>query len=476
MIYQDPQTSPWDHIKQALKLQLPAQEYSTWLAPLSTVRGNGANISVMLPNILFYQKLHDAYLPLIERIKTDLGLETYFIQFELDGRTEPESTDLDEVGAAQLVSQTPMHANEVDHPNLLANLNPGSAFSKSLTNESHLNTAYTFDTFVKGSSNQFAITTCQAVAMKPGQFYNPLFICGNTGLGKTHLLHAVGNEVLRSNPNAVVTYITSERFMNEMVYCLRFQKMLEFRQKYRMCDVLLIDDIQFMSRKKATQEEFFHTFNTLYAAKKQIVMTSDILPQGIPEIEDRLRNRFQWGLIADIQIPDLEHRVAILYKKAYQLGIKIEPEIAEYIAKHTKRNVRELEGHLSRLLAYSQFQGEPITHDLAQRTFKDIFFSEAPKKLSIEEIQRIVAEHFKVKVADLKSKKKHTAVAHPRQIAMFLARRLTTASLPELGQKFGGKDHTTVLHNVKKIESAIVDDMDLRAVVDTLQRQLEQLN
>jgi chromosomal replication initiator protein len=289
-------------------------------------------------------------------------------------------------------------------------------------------------------------------------------------------LHAVGNEVVKRNPSAKVVYITSERFMNEMIYCIRFGKTMEFRQKYRNCDVLLIDDVQFISGgKKTTQEEFFHTFNSLYGAKKQIVMTSDVLPQSIPDIEDRLRNRFQWGLIADIQPPDVEHRIAILIKKADALGIKLDHEVAEYIARHKKKDIRELEGAVLRLRAFSEFDDVPITLTLAQTIFQDFFVAEAPKKLSVEDIQKTVAEHFKIKVADLKSKKKHAAIAHPRQIAMFLARKLTPASLPELGQKFGGKDHTTVLHNVKKIEAAIVSNLDLRAVVDSLQRNLEHL-
>lgn len=462
--------SPWEQLKQAIKAQLPAREYSTWFAPLDTIRVEGPNIHVRMPNALFYQRIYDEYLPMIERTKAELGLENQFIHFELEGMIDAAhlnfSEEADDLTSADLSDNAAL-------------MTQGQAFSKTLSRDSNLNNTYTFDSFVRGSSNQFAMTTSQAVAAKPGQFYNPLFICGGTGLGKTHLLHAVGNEVLKNNPNAVVTYTTSEQFMQEMVYCLRHKKtnpakMIDFRKKYRMCDVLLIDDIQFISGKAVTQEEFFHTFNTLYAAKKQIVMTSDILPQGIPEIEERLRNRFQWGLIADIQLPDLEHRIAILYQKAEMMGVKLTQEVAEYIGKHTKKSVRELEGNLKRLLAYSQFQGEPMTLDLAQRAFKDIFFVEAPKTLTVDDIQKIVADHFKIKIADLKSKKKHTAVAHPRQIAMFLARKLTTASLPELGQRFGGKDHTTVLHNVKKIESSMAVDLDLRAVVDTLQRQIEQ--
>jgi chromosomal replication initiator protein len=453
--------TPWDNIKQAIKALVPNQEYTTWVAPLECVNVTGNQLLIKAPNILFYQRIHDSYLPLIEKIKTELGLDHYFIQFDTHNPRQDLQTD--EISE----EENPIDPSSQDI----------STSTKKVSAESCLNPNYTFQNFVKGSSNQFAMSTCQAVANKPGQSYNPLFICGSSGLGKTHLLHAVGNEVLRQNPTANVAYITSERFMNEMIYCIRFGKTMEFRQKYRSCDVLLIDDVQFISGgKKATQEEFFHTFNSLYGAKKQIVMTSDVLPQAIPDIEDRLRNRFQWGLIADIQPPDVEHRIAILTKKAEALGIKLESDVAEYIAKHKKKDIRELEGAVLRLRAFSEFDNVPITLNLAQTIFQDFFVAESPKKLSVEDIQKTVADHFKIKISDLKSKKKHSAIAHPRQIAMFLARKLTPASLPELGQKFGGKDHTTVLHNVKKIEAAIVSDLDLRAVVDSLQRNLEHLS
>lgn len=464
----------WDQLKQALKAQIPAREYATWIAPLTIAKSDGRILHITMPNALFYQRIHDDFLPIIERTKAELGLESFSLAFELEGLPEiPESAyneDLDEL----------LQSTEPDCAAPATQTAP--PFSKSLAREHGPNTAYTFASFVRGPSNQFAMTTAQAVAAKPGQYYNPLFLCGGTGLGKTHLLHAVANEVLKNNPGTNVTYTTSEQFMQELTYCLRFArsnptKMHEFRRKYRMCDVLLIDDIQFLSgNKKVTQEEFFHTFNTLYAAKKQIIMTSDILPQGIPDIEDRLRSRFQWGLIADIQLPDLEHRVEILHKKASAMGVKLTQDVAEYIGKHTKKSVRDLEGNLQRLFAFSQFQGEPLNISLAQKAFKDIFFVDVPKTLSVDTIQKTVADHFKIKVADLKSKKKHIAVAHPRQIAMFLSRKLTTASLPELGLRFGGKDHTTVLHNVKKIETSMAVDLDLRATVDTLQRQLEQMH
>jgi chromosomal replication initiator protein len=459
-------TTSWELIKQAIKAHIPNQEYTTWVAPLECTNIDVNQLFIKAPNILFYQRIHDSYLPLIEKIKSELGLDHYFIQFDTLGAPDHQDEEASACGVE-------VHSNH-DEMETIKTATPLSTQPSQM--DGHLNPLYTFDNFVKGASNQFALSTCQAVANQPGRSYNPLFLCGSSGLGKTHLLHAVGNEVMKRNPSAKVVYITSERFMNEMIYCIRFGKTMEFRQKYRNCDVLLIDDVQFISGgKKTTQEEFFHTFNSLYGAKKQIVMTSDVLPQSIPDIEDRLRNRFQWGLIADIQPPDVEHRIAILIKKADALGIKLDQDVAEYIARHKKKDIRELEGAVLRLRAFSEFDDVPITLTLAQTIFQDFFVAQAPKKLSVEDIQRTVAEHFKIKVADLKSKKKHAAIAHPRQIAMFLARKLTPASLPELGQKFGGKDHTTVLHNVKKIETAIVSNLDLRAVVDSLQRNLEHL-
>jgi chromosomal replication initiator protein len=458
--------TPWHHIKQAIKALISNQEYTTWIAPLECTSITGGNqLFIKAPNLLFYQRIHDAYMPLIEKIKIEQGLDHLLIQFDTINPLLEEEAIVDPADQNNLAASM-----EVQH-------DPTLPVSKIAQTEGHLNLNYTFENFVKGSSNQFALSTCMAVAAKPGQSYNPLFLCGGSGLGKTHLLHAVGNEVIRQNPQASVAYITSERFMNEMIYCIRFNKTMEFRQKFRSCDVLLIDDVQFISGgKKATQEEFFHTFNSLYGAKKQIVMTSDVLPQSIPDIEDRLRNRFQWGLIADIQPPNTEHRIAILIKKANALGIKLDLEVAEYIAKHKKKDVRELEGAILRLHAFSEFDKVPITLALAQTIFQDIFITATPKKLSIEDIQKTVADHFKIKIADINSKKKHTAIAHPRQIAMFLARKLTPASLPELGLKFGGKDHTTVLHNVKKIEAAIISDLDLKAVVDSIQRNLESIH
>lgn len=468
----------WIAIKSRLQQVLDPETYSSWIAPLDGKFISNNEIAVTLPNLVFYQGVHDRFLDQIERCKSDLGFSHLCLRFEVEG-----ALPIDEINEELDFSFENVRSLDTDIANNpVQKINPeqspstitSSGFSRALTHEGHLNSNYTFESFIRGDSNQFAVATCQAAAENPGRTYNPLFIYGSTGLGKTHLLHAVGNVVLKNNPHAVVAYIPSERFMNEMVYCLRFNRMHDFRQKYRNCDVFLVDDIQFISRKRATQEEFFHTFNTLYAAKKQIVITSDMFPKDIPDIEDRLRNRFQWGLIADIQPPSAEHRVAILLSKAESAKISLPITVAEYIASRVRKNIRDLEGALNRIKAFADLQGEPISLNLAMSTFKDVL-GEPPKRLSIETIQKIVADHFKLRVSDLKSKRRQQNIALPRQIAMFLSRKLTNASYPDIGEKFGGKDHTTVMHNVRKIEDCLGNDLDLKANVESLERQLEQL-
>lgn len=472
-----PRAGEWLAIKNRLRQVLDPETYTSWIEPLDGKLINDAEIAVTLPNLVFYQGVHDRFLDQIERCKHDLGYDHLCLRFEVEGTPLIDELPADLGFGFEMPSQPPAaDANPVHkiNPEQAAAIGSGGGFSRALTNEGHLNRNYTFDTFIRGDSNQFAVATCLASAENPGRAYNPLFIYGSTGLGKTHLLHAVGNMVLKHNPNAVVAYIPSERFMNEMIYCLRFDRMFDFRQKYRNCDVFLVDDIQFISGKRATQEEFFHTFNTLYAAKKQIVITSDMFPKDIPDIEDRLRNRFQWGLIADIQPPSPEHRVAILLSKAESARIALPHEVAEYIASRVRRNIRDLEGALNRIKAFAELHGEPISLDLAMRTFKDVL-GEPPKRLSIETVQKIVADHFKLRISDLKSKRRQQNIALPRQIAMYLSRKLTNASYPDIGERFGGKDHTTVMHNVRKIEDCLGHDLDLKAHVESLERQLEQL-
>jgi chromosomal replication initiator protein len=330
-----------------------------------------------------------------------------------------------------------------------------------------LNPRYTFDTFVVGSSNQFAQAACQAVAELPSKAYNPLFIYGGVGLGKTHLLHAVGHETVRLFSGMTVVYLSSERFTNELINAIRYDRTAEFRARYRTIDLLLIDDIQFISGKERTQEEFFHTFNDLYESRKQIIVSSDCSPKDIPEIEERLRSRFEWGLIADIQPPDFETRVAILTKKAALERVRLADDVAYLIASRVKSNIRELEGSLTRMIAFCALTGREMSVDLAQEVLSDLWGDEE-KVITVEQIQRKVSEFFGVKVGDLKAKNRTKAVAFPRQIAMYLARQLTHASLSEVGRAFGGKDHTTVLHAVDKIQTLLQDDPKLRKTVDGL--------
>jgi chromosomal replication initiator protein len=330
-----------------------------------------------------------------------------------------------------------------------------------------LNPRYTFDSFVVGSSNQFAQAACQAVAELPSRAYNPLFIYGGVGLGKTHLLHAVGHQAARLFPGMTVVYLSSERFTNELINAIRYDRTAEFRARYRTIDCLLIDDIQFISGKERTQEEFFHTFNDLYESRKQIVVSSDCSPKDIPEIEERLRSRFEWGLIADIQPPDFETRVAILKKKAALERVRLADDVAYLIAGRIKSNIRELEGSLTRMIAFCALTGREMNVDLAQEVMADLW-GEEEKIITIDQVQRRVCDFFGVKMSDLKAKNRTKAVAFPRQIAMFLARQLTHASLAEVGRAFGGKDHTTVLHAVDKIQALAQEDPKLRRTIESL--------
>jgi chromosomal replication initiator protein len=314
-----------------------------------------------------------------------------------------------------------------------------------------LNPRYTFDTFIVGSSNQFAHAACRAVAEAPSRSYNPLFIYGGVGLGKTHLMHAVGQYVLEHDRSLKLTYISSERFMNEMINAVRYDRVLDFRERYRSVDVLLVDDIQFLAGKEGTQTEFFHTFNALYDSQKQIVLSSDCPPREIQALEERLRSRFEWGLIADIQPPDLETKAAILKKKAEAEAVPLPDNVAMYIAGKIKSNIRELEGSLIRLIAFASLTGQDISLPLAQEVLKNILDHEE-KAVTIESIQKYVADYFNLRMVDLRSRNNSKSIAMPRQIAMYLCKALTHASLPEIGRSFGGKHHSTVIHSIRKVE------------------------
>jgi chromosomal replication initiator protein len=335
----------------------------------------------------------------------------------------------------------------------------------------NLNPKYTFESFVSGPSNQFAYAASQAVANKPATNYNPLFIYGGVGLGKTHLVNAIGNHILAKNPKAKICYYSSEKFMNEMINSLRYKKMDEFRNKFRKMDLLLIDDIQFMAGKEATQEEFFHTFNALYESHKQIVVTSDKFPKDIPGLEERLRSRFEWGLIADIQPPGVETKVAILKKKSDMHAVNLPDDVALFLAEGANSNIRELEGMLIRLEAFASLTGQEITLSMAREVMKDIIV-EKTRDITVEMIQKTVAEHFRIKVSELKSDKRIKTLVVPRQIAIYICRELTKASYPEIGEKFGGKDHSTIIHSVKKIEKQIAGDDEFKATVEDIRKKL----
>jgi chromosomal replication initiator protein len=330
---------------------------------------------------------------------------------------------------------------------------------------------YSFDTFIVGPSNQFAHAACRAVAEAPSRSYNPLFIYGGVGLGKTHLMHAIGHYVLNHLRSLKLTYISSERFMNEMINALRFDRILDFRERYRSVDVLLVDDIQFVAGKEGTQTEFFHTFNALYDSQKQIVISSDSPPHEIPQLEERLRSRFEWGLIADIQPPDLETKVAILKRKAEAEGVGLPDNVALFIAGKIKSNIRELEGSLIRLVAYASLTGREISLSLAQDVLRNILQHDE-RAVTIEVIQKFVADYYQLKLTELKSRNNSKSVAMPRQIAMYLCKALTNASLPEIGRSFGGKHHSTVIHSVRKIEELRKRDGDFNTLLNTLSESL----
>ncbi len=345
-----------------------------------------------------------------------------------------------------------------------------------VSNHSALNPKYTFDTFVVGSSNQFAHAATLAVAEQPARSYNPLFIYGGVGLGKTHLMHAIGHFALERNPKVRLCYLSSEQFMNELINSLRFDRMPQFRETYRNMDILLVDDIQFIAGKERTQEEFFHTFNSLFDSHKQIVVSSDKFPREIPDLEERLRSRFEWGLIADIQAPDLETKIAILEKKADLSGITLPQGVALYLAENTGSNIRELEGYLQRVTAFAAFaKTKTISIDLVHDALKN-FLEQKKRVITAEEIQKNIAAFYNTKISDIKSKKKNKAFIKPRHTAMFLTRQLTNLSLPEIGRHFGGRDHSTVLHAIQKIENMAKNDPDFQDTLDRLIKELEGSN
>jgi len=459
-------STAWTNLLHTIKSRLNKDVYNTWFRPIKFL---GQDDEHKLLNVRAGQITKDwvcmYYTEMLDEIRSELSLADYSINWEIDPDQPHEPLIADEQNADLFFS--PKQGAR--------SASPGSSAAHFIDLEpveDSLNPKYTFEKFVVGSCNQFAHAAAKATAEAPGTSYNPLFIYGGVGLGKTHLMHAIGHAIKARSPGMKVSYITSERFMNELINAIRFNKTPAFRDKYRSIDVLLMDDVQFMAGKERTQEEFFHTFNTLHNGQKQIIVTSDCPPREIPTLEERLHSRFEWGLIADLEPPDLETKVAILKRKADMDGIELTDEIAIYIAGRVKTNVRELEGSLVRLLAIASMRGMTISKSLAQESMKNILDAERPAGLTMDAIAREVAAHYNLSIEEMKSKNNSRSIAGPRQVAMYLCKRLTRHSFPEIGREFGGKHHTTVMHSVEKITALEKDDRnfhkEIKELVDSL--------
>ena len=425
-----------------MKSEVTEVSYNTWLKTIKPLNIDNNKIILSVPNDFNKEILENRYLALIENAiqqVTSTKLEPSLI-------IEGEQVYISESAEKQANSQA------LDAPNL--------------------NQKYVFDEFVIGNSNRFAHAASLAVAESPAKAYNPLFIYGGVGLGKTHLMHAIGHYVLSQNPAAKVVYVSSEKFTNELINSIKDDKNVEFRNKYRNVDILLVDDIQFIAGKERTQEEFFHTFNALYENSKQIIVSSDRPPKEIPTLEDRLRSRFEWGLITDIQAPDFETRIAILRKKAETEGIIVPNEVLEFIAKKIKANIRELEGALTRIVAYSSLTNREISIDLSSEALKDIISSSRPKQVTVNLIKDVVSQYYNIRMEEFNSKRRTRSISYPRQIAMFLSRELTDLSLPKIGEEFGGRDHTTVIHAYEKIIKARDNDPDFSNKLDQIKKEI----
>jgi len=440
----------WPNVINSLKDRVGQQNFDIWIKPIHFVSIDGEKVELEVPNRFFKEWINEHYSPQIREAVSSFTQKPCHLQFRIRN---------DRIGERDFTPPFPQSSEAPSSPSLQPIFNP----------------KYTFDHFVVGASNQFANAACMAVANLPAKNYNPLFIYGGVGLGKTHLLHAIGNHILKHHvlPDMrKICYISSEEFTNELINSLRYEKMDEFRNKFRRMDILLIDDIQFISGKERTQAEFFHTFNSLYEARKQIVVTSDKFPKDIPNFEERLRSRFEWGLIAYIQPPDIETKVAILRKKAEIENIPLPNDVAFFLAQQIDSNIRMLEGSLIRIGAFASLTKTPIDIHLAKEVLKNII---KPKEelISIDLVQKVVSSYFNMKMSDLKVKRKYKGYVIPRQIAMYLSRKLTNASLLEIGEKFGGKDHSTVLHSIKKVEEKMVKEPPFREMIENLQGRIK---
>jgi chromosomal replication initiator protein len=423
----------WDEVLQKVESKVNPHSFATWFRPTQFQDLAGNRLVVRVPNSQFRDWLARNYLGVISEALFELGRDHVQVIFESEAQSDS--------------GEAP-------------------ASSEHVTTPAALNPKYTFESFVVGSSNQFAHAAARAVAEIPSKSYNPLFLYGGVGLGKTHLMHAIGHYIQARNRQLNLLYISTDRFINEMINAIRFDRLPAFRQKFRLVDILLVDDVQFIAGKDRTQEEFFHIFNALHDGQKQIVISSDCPPRQIPTIEERLHSRFEWGLIADIQPPDIETKVAILRKKAESERVELPENVALFIASKVKTNIRELEGSMIRLIAYGSLTGRDIDLPLAQEVLRDLLHTE-DKPITPEMIQKFVADHYNVKLTELKAKNNSKSVAEPRQIAMYLTKTLTSASLPEIGKLFGGKHHSTVIHSVRKIEGMRKRDPDFDRLINS---------
>ncbi len=438
----------WAEALTEIKERIGKQNFDAWIKPVRFILKSKNEIVLEVPNKFFRDWLTEHYLRHIETALSSISKSDVIVTFEINSKLEHQVP----AGKAEKKQEREPEPPPRNNKNLVQK--------------------YTFENFVIGASNQFAHAACTAVANQPGEHYNPLFIYGGVGLGKTHLVNAIGHRVAAQRPNLKVVYLSSESFMNELISSLRRDKMDEFKKKFRNVDVLIVDDIQFIAGKERTQEEFFHTFNSLYESHKQIVITSDKFPKEIPGIEDRLRNRFEWGLIADIQSPDLETRVAILQKKAEIERVQLPHDVAIFIATNIDSNVRELEGSLTRLGAFSSLTKTPITIEFAKEVLSQNLKS-SEREITVESIQKTICEYFNIKLGDLKAKRRTQNIALPRQVAMYLCRKHTENSFPTIGDKFGGRDHSTVIHASKTIERKIKEDPHMLTTIEKLERNLK---
>jgi chromosomal replication initiator protein len=474
----------WVRILGALEKKINRQSFETWLKPTRFSRVVGKTLYVRIPSAQF-EHIGDKYGQLIEEAIERLALDVDTVEFETP-QQDPTAQRVREDGG---FAPVPSHASNAPRgtgnghtrgvapgmpPGLASGISSGAGAEQARfdwNTASQLNPRYQFDGFVPGSGNQFALAAAMAVAERPSKAYNPLFLYGGVGMGKTHLMHAIGHDVKRRMPHAAISYVSGEKFVNELIDSLRYNKMTSFRDKFRSVDVLLVDDVQFLAGKERMQEEFFHTFNALHEEAKQIVIASDRPPKELGDIEDRLRSRFEWGLIADIQPPDLETKVAILQRKAEAEHTTLPTDVALFIATNVRTNVRELEGALIKLIAWCSHYGVESSLAVAQQCLKQ-FIDTQVRKITIEAIQRAVAEQFGMRVPELKQKNNSRQIVVPRQIAMYLAKQMTEASLPEIGRQFGGKHHTTVMHSIAKIDEQRRGDKDLNRTINKLMEAL----